>query len=665
MKKLLLLALLVAGSTVFAEDIVKKHHFLKQQDGSYLYNSNAWNVMMQPGKGWTSLLVNGSQFFDQRSPYGAALYKNGKDWITNFPAESLISNSGPTKGPGCLLSIGNGIFLLRLIPHPMSQEIELYSGANQKEDYELVLFFNDDIAMMRIGEDFPGERAKLSVINDKMRKVRSAIIVHKNGPSLMIESPCQAGKMNDPAGKMRWAIVLPCKGFIANTFRISIEPKGSTSNWVSNPSFKVSSSDDPAKRDQVATKGVMRPVYTPKTKLDFNIAFKWLKKIPFNGVAELDIVHSLGNKHFYQEKRLQSVTPDKKGMITVNFKPEFSLPGVSEVWGRLYDENGELIWVDRYRMLYDLDHFKPNIVVQDDHKEFWDKTLEELKKVPLDPTITRVEKYKDHPVNEIYELTFNTLGNKRIHAMLFVPKERSGPLPAVVTSHPGITGFRINKGPDGVYGSKEFKKNSGFVTITPLIRGYKPDDPDIPFNKQWWGDLESRDNYCAREWYCSMIKAIDYLETRPDIVDMKRVITTGGSQGGALALVTAALDPRIKYCFAMCPAACQFHEMIDSYWTFGPGKGQVPKGQTVDDLKKTLSYYDAVNFCPWIKCPTYIGINVGDTTVHSMGGLAAFKNLKSLDDKNKDIFIGNTYYHGSSPDFNIKKDEIMKELREK
>ena len=48
--------------------------------------------------------------------------------------------------------------------------------------------------------------------------------------------------------------------------------------------------------------------------------------------------------------------------------------------------------------------------------------------------------FEDHPVLEIYEVTFNSWGGKRIYAMLFVPKGAKKPLPAIVGSHPGTTG---------------------------------------------------------------------------------------------------------------------------------------------------------------------------------------------------------------------------------
>jgi cephalosporin-C deacetylase-like acetyl esterase len=161
-----------------------------------------------------------------------------------------------------------------------------------------------------------------------------------------------------------------------------------------------------------------------------------------------------------------------------------------------------------------------------------------------------------------------------------------------------------------------------------------------------------------------MKRAVDYLATRPDLVDMDRVVAKGGSQGGALALVTAALDDRVALCLSDSPSNLQMHELILNYSGFGPSIGNVPEGQTVEDLITTLSYYDAVNMCPWIEAPTVIGLSVGDLTVHSMGGLAAYKNLTSLPPEEKWFFPGPTHFHANSPEGGAKMKALLQEVRE-
>lgn len=58
------------------------------------------------------------------------------------------------------------------------------------------------------------------------------------------------------------------------------------------------------------------------------------------------------------------------------------------------------------------------------------------------------------------------------------------------------------------------------------------------------------------------LKAIDYLETRPD-VDLDRIGTLGMSMGSTMAWWTAALDKRIKVCVDIC-CLTDFDALIDS-----------------------------------------------------------------------------------------------------
>jgi cephalosporin-C deacetylase-like acetyl esterase len=74
----------------------------------------------------------------------------------------------------------------------------------------------------------------------------------------------------------------------------------------------------------------------------------------------------------------------------------------------------------------------------------------------------------------------------------------------------------------------------------------------------------------------------------------------------------------------------------------------VPEGKTRDDVIAMLSYFDVANLAAWIKCPTYIGLSVGDLTVHAMGGLAAYRNLTQVPDDQKGFYPGPSHLHANS-----------------
>ncbi len=668
-------------SPALAEDpVLVKNYFNDTKDG-LVFVTDGWSVRSTVGLGWTSQKVADAEFLYSAKDFGGMVMEKGGTFVTRFPVHGNLSHDSQLGRQG---GVADGVFSINFNPAWTRNECELTAGYNDPAAYNLVIFLGDDVQMVRLGS-WEHQRAFLrqNVTRESkgMIKAREGVIVHKSGLGIAFKSTWSTGKddkgkdlppaeisagmVKDPSGAMRLALVLPCKGMAKNALQLYPEPTNRIENLALWPTFRVVSSDDEKENVMGATDGVKNSIYGKDTKVDFNIDFTWLGTQPFEGFVEMDIIHSSGKKHFYERKEVKAAKGDAKGLISTHFDPKFTMPGVSEVWGRVCGADGRLIWVGRYRMCYDYESFKPSIVVQPDFKEFWDKTLAELRKTDLEPKTVRVKEYEDHPVLEVYEVTFNGWGGKRIYAMMYVPKERSGLLGAVVTAHPGTIGYGLKRENDGLFGSK-VRQDLRFVTIVPLIRGFAPTDDanTIPFNNPWWGPLDTRDDYAARSWYCALVRAVDYLATRGDLVDMKKVVAHGGSQGGAFALVTAALDHRIAYCFADCPANCQPHELIDGlYPSFGPTAGQVPAGQTAEDTKKVLSYYNPVNFAPLITCPAYVGSNIGDLTVHSAGPLAAYHNLTALPPDKKAFYPGHhSHFHGSGPGLGVKMKEIYELL---
>ncbi len=667
------LALSSITATAWGKDDMIKGLFRETQTGM-AYAANGWSVQSEEGRGWVSLKVGDAEFFDASPGRGAIAMRKGDQWCIAFPDQGVVSHDDSVARFG---GVSDGINMVRISPDWYKPEFELYAGANETQDQKMVVFLGADVAMVRCSGKLDNNRTWARQRVDREVKgparTRQALLVHKSGAAWSVfsektgkdkdgkETPpaeFEAAVVKDPAGKDCLALLFPVKGFVANAYRFSADPVPRAENFVFCPKFDVKSSDDPTNNTMGAAHGVGNPVYGPSTRLDFGITFDWTGGTPFNGYAELDVVHSLGQPHFYQKVELKN---RPAGLVRAVFAPKFNLPGVSEVWCRLVDDGGNLVWVGRYRMAYDLERFKPALQVEPDFKAFWDQTLAAMRAEPLEAVTERVKAFEDHPKFEIYDVTFNGWNRQRMHAMLFVPKNGSKPMPAIVTAHPGTTGFGVNKRPDGVYGS-ELKQDSRFVTIVPLIRGHAPDAPDIPFNHPWWGPLNDRDSYVARSWYCAMIRSIDYLATRPDLVDMTRVVSKGGSQGGALALVTAALDHRVAVCLADCPANGQPFEIMENYPSFGPSAGRVPEGKTLKDVEVMLSYYNPVNFCPFIACPTYVGSNIGDLTVHSMGPLATYHNLTGLKAEDKSFYPGFTHFHGSGPGLGVKSKEWLDKL---
>src|SRR5690606_26072145 len=58
-------------------------------------------------------------------------------------------------------------------------------------------------------------------------------------------------------------------------------------------------------------------------------------------------------------------------------------------------------------------------------------------------------------------------------------------------------------------------------------------------------NLDDRDQYYYKRVYLGCVRAVDYLFSLPEF-DGGNLAVWGGSQGGALSIITASLDDRVK-----------------------------------------------------------------------------------------------------------------------
>ena len=87
--------------------------------------------------------------------------------------------------------------------------------------------------------------------------------------------------------------------------------------------------------------------------------------------------------------------------------------------------------------------------------------------------------------------------------------------------------------------------------------------------------------------------------------DGKNVAVTGGSQGGALSIITAGLYPRVKYLAAYYPALSDVTGYLKGRaggWPHYFDKKNLVFNNKNDKIE-TVGYYDVVNFARLLKVP--------------------------------------------------------------
>jgi dienelactone hydrolase len=155
----------------------------------------------------------------------------------------------------------------------------------------------------------------------------------------------------------------------------------------------------------------------------------------------------------------------------------------------------------------------------------------------------------DHPEFTVEKLHFQSRPGLYVTGNLFVPKQRKAPAPAIfyVCGH-----ARVAK--DGVpFGAKAHYQHHGAwfarngyvcLVIDTLQLGEIEGIHHGTYDRnRWWWLSRGYTPAGVEAWNC--IRALDYLETRPE-VDRSRIGVTGRSGGGAYSWWISALDDRIR-----------------------------------------------------------------------------------------------------------------------
>lgn len=258
---------------------------------------------------------------------------------------------------------------------------------------------------------------------------------------------------------------------------------------------------------------------------------------------------------------------------------------------------------------------KPTVENPADFQSFWDTGRAELAKIPLDARLTLMPERCTEKVNVYHVNLQNWAHNStsRLYGILCVPKGE-GKFPALLQ----VPGAGIRP-----YGGDITNAEQGVVTFQIGIHGV-PVNMDLsvyanlsagPLSGYQNFNLDDRNRYYYRRVYLGCVRAVDFLASLPQ-VDANRMAVTGGSQGGALSIVTAALDSRIKYLGAYYPALSDVTGYLNGRAGGWPHMftGATNTWMNKAEKIKTMGYYDVVNFARRVQIPGRYAWGFNDET---------------------------------------------------
>lgn len=292
---------------------------------------------------------------------------------------------------------------------------------------------------------------------------------------------------------------------------------------------------------------------------------------------------------------------------------------------------------------------QPTVDLPADFSTFWENAKAEAAKVPMDVKLTLLPDRCTEKVNVYHASIQNYKPGMRLYGILCVPK-KEGKYPALLK----VPGAGVRP-----YNGDAAMAENGIIVFEIGIHGISVIlDPSVysdlgkgALDGYWAYNLDDRDRYYYKKVYLGCVRAIDFIFSLPEF-DGQRLAVSGGSQGGALSIVTAGLDSRVKYLSAFYPALCDLTGYLSG--RAGGWPHMFNENNKAFNVKKdkieTSKYYDVVNFARQVKVPGFYSWGYNDVTCPPTSMYAAYNVITAP----KYLYLVQETGHWTYPEQNEK-----------
>lgn len=282
-----------------------------------------------------------------------------------------------------------------------------------------------------------------------------------------------------------------------------------------------------------------------------------------------------------------------------------------------------------------------------DFDAFWQEKLKELSAVAPNPQVEQVSTDDPRVTGiDLYRVTLDNIRGTHVRALLGRPTGGEK-LPALLmVNAAGV--YPLSK--QGVL----FEAKQGWLVLNVNAHDIPVDESPTYYKELIAGALkgysnigkDSRETSYFLRMFLGCVRGAEYLASRPDW-NGKTMVVTGASQGGLQSFATAALCPKITGVIALVPAGCDVYGPLANpprgfswpYWLAGWGaRGMDPK-----KVEETAGYFDSIYFAARVRCPTLVGVALGDIAALPAGVIAAYNAIP----KQKELIIMPTALHGT------------------
>ncbi|NMB61909.1 MAG: acetylxylan esterase [Chloroflexi bacterium] len=268
--------------------------------------------------------------------------------------------------------------------------------------------------------------------------------------------------------------------------------------------------------------------------------------------------------------------------------------------------------------LEELERYRPERDEPADFWDFWQCTLDENKRFPIALELEIVDYGID--LFETLDVTFAGYKGQPVKAWFIKPKNTLKGLPCVVQyiGYGGGRGFPIDW---------LLWPSAGFATLVMDTRGQggtwlQGDTPDLSeagssphIPGSMTDGILQHDQYYYRRVFSDAVRALEAARNLPG-VDPEKMVISGKSQGGGITLAVSGLDEHIQAVMADVPFLCHFKRAVaitDAAPYSEIGRYCKTHRDKTEQVFRTLSYFDGMNFVTRANAPALFSVGLMDT----------------------------------------------------
>ncbi|WP_317047767.1 acetylxylan esterase [Pleomorphovibrio marinus] len=296
----------------------------------------------------------------------------------------------------------------------------------------------------------------------------------------------------------------------------------------------------------------------------------------------------------------------------------------------------------------DPEKIQPTIPYPDDFMDFWKGAIKDMENLPLTPTLTLMPEKGNHH-SDVYHVSFRN-ANGYIYGILTKPK-KAGKYPALLV----VPGAGVRP-----YQAAHTEKN--LITLQIGIHGVPVNQYDSPLYSHLASgplsgyntiNMDDRNRYYYKRVYLGCVRAVDFLHSLEEF-DGENLGVMGGSQGGALSIITAGLDSRVKYLMSYYPALSDLTGYLHGR---AGGWPHLFKEEFTNQASKieTAAYYDVVNFAKQVKVPGLYSLGFNDNVCPPTSMYSAINSISA----DKSISLYKDAAHWTYPEQREEGNEWM------